>query len=249
MDQGLTNLGGIVGIVLAMLVTGPLNDWGIVWMSQRNRGIYEPEYRLVFMLGMLFGVFGYVGWAVGNDNRMPWIGAVACITYVLWHPSLSVALLTIGTLDHPDPSSLRSALCARLRPSVPTESHIPRGSHLISAPPGAPVWQHAQLQHGRLRRSGSNLPAGHARRQRPAHPLHHELREEHGPLRLDLFRQRHHHLPRCQGLAAHPWGVPGRLLARVRPDVRVREARAVVRECHLSIPTRLAPSARVRCQY
>ena len=78
--QGLTNLGGIVGIVLAMLITGPLNDWGIVWISQRNRGVYEPEYRLVFMLGMLFGVFGYVGWAVGNDHHMPWIGAVACIT-------------------------------------------------------------------------------------------------------------------------------------------------------------------------
>ncbi|KAM5538316.1 hypothetical protein V8D89_007918 [Ganoderma adspersum] len=77
---GLTNLGGIVGIVLAMLVTGPLNDWGVVWMSQRNRGIYEPEYRLIFMLGMLFGVFGYVGWAVGNDHDMPWIGSVACIT-------------------------------------------------------------------------------------------------------------------------------------------------------------------------
>ncbi|KAI1791927.1 MFS general substrate transporter [Ganoderma leucocontextum] len=77
---GLTNLGGIVGIVLAMLVTGPLNDWGIVWMSQRNHGVYEPEYRLIFMLGMLFGVFGYIGWAVGNDHHMPWIGAVACIT-------------------------------------------------------------------------------------------------------------------------------------------------------------------------
>ena len=71
-----------MGIVLAMLVTGPLNDWGVVWISKRNRGIFEPEFRLVFMISMLFGVFGYVGWAVGNDHHMPWIGAVACITYV-----------------------------------------------------------------------------------------------------------------------------------------------------------------------
>ncbi|KAI1791982.1 major facilitator superfamily domain-containing protein [Ganoderma leucocontextum] len=40
-----TNLGGIVGIALAMIVTGPINDRLIVWMSQRNRGVYEPEYR------------------------------------------------------------------------------------------------------------------------------------------------------------------------------------------------------------
>ena len=59
-------MGGLVGIVLAMAVTGPLNDWGIVWISKRNRGIYEPEFRLVFMASMLFGVFGYVGWAAGN---------------------------------------------------------------------------------------------------------------------------------------------------------------------------------------
>ncbi len=65
-----------------MLVTGMLNDWGVVWISRRNQGIYEPEFRLLFMISMLFGVFGYVGWAVGNDNHMPWIGAVACITYV-----------------------------------------------------------------------------------------------------------------------------------------------------------------------
>ena len=67
-----------------MLVTGPLNDYGIVWIARRNRGVFEPEFRLVFMLAMLFGVFGYVGWAVGSARAMPWIGAVACITYV--HP-------------------------------------------------------------------------------------------------------------------------------------------------------------------
>ncbi|KAM5542526.1 hypothetical protein V8D89_003985 [Ganoderma adspersum] len=75
---GLTHLGSLFGVILAMLVTGPLSDRAIVWIAQRNRGVYEPEFRLIFMLTMLFGVFGYVGWAVGSDNHMPWIGAVAC---------------------------------------------------------------------------------------------------------------------------------------------------------------------------
>ncbi|KAI0756085.1 MFS general substrate transporter [Daedaleopsis nitida] len=96
---GLTNLGGIVGIVLALLVTGPLNDWGIVWISKRNRGIYEPEFRLIFMLSMLFGVFGYVGWAVGNDHRMPWIGAVACITMLNFSMVVSGSAAVTYLLD------------------------------------------------------------------------------------------------------------------------------------------------------
>ena len=37
------------------------------------------------MLTMLFGVFGYVGWGVGSSQNMPWIGAVACITFVSFH--------------------------------------------------------------------------------------------------------------------------------------------------------------------
>ena len=77
-----------------MVVSGPLSDWAIVWMSQRNKGVYEPELRLVFMLAMLFGVFGYVGWAVGSDNHMPWIGAVVCFAYVLKHLSSAPSRVT-----------------------------------------------------------------------------------------------------------------------------------------------------------
>ena len=61
--QGLTNLGGIVGTVLAICITGPLTDWGTVWLARRNQGVYEPEFRIVFVGAMLFGVFGYAGWA------------------------------------------------------------------------------------------------------------------------------------------------------------------------------------------
>lgn len=52
-----------MGIILGLVVTGPLLDWGAIWMSKRNKGVYEPEFRLIFMVSMLFGVFGYVGWA------------------------------------------------------------------------------------------------------------------------------------------------------------------------------------------
>lgn len=71
-----------------MLAAGPLSDWWLVWMSERNRGVYEPEFRLVFLFSLLVGTFGYVGWAVGNENHMPWIGAVACLAYV---PALFVS--------------------------------------------------------------------------------------------------------------------------------------------------------------
>jgi len=77
---GLTNLGGLVGIVLGALIVGPLTNRGTVWLSKRNGGVYEPEFRIIFLLGMLFGVFGYAGWAIGTTRNMPWIGAVACIT-------------------------------------------------------------------------------------------------------------------------------------------------------------------------
>ena len=101
-----------------MAVTGPLNDWGVVWMSKRNRGIYEPEFRLVFMISMLFGVFGYVGWAVGNDHRMPWIGAVACITFVSPLPLLASphALASIAHLATLPPGCSTSAWSSRARP-------------------------------------------------------------------------------------------------------------------------------------
>ncbi|KAL4250309.1 MFS transporter superfamily protein [Abortiporus biennis] len=96
---GLTNLGGLVGIVLGMIISGPLIDWGVVFMSRRNRGIYEPEFRLLFMSAMLFGVFGYVGWAVGNSNGMPWIGAVACIMLLNFSMIISGSAAVTYLLD------------------------------------------------------------------------------------------------------------------------------------------------------
>ncbi|TFK70466.1 MFS general substrate transporter [Pluteus cervinus] len=96
---GLTNLGGIVGIVLAFIVTGPLMDYGTVWIAKRNKGIYEPEFRIFFIASMLFGLFGYAGWAVGTTHNMPWIGAVACIAMANFSIILSTSAAVTYLLD------------------------------------------------------------------------------------------------------------------------------------------------------
>ncbi|THH31940.1 hypothetical protein EUX98_g2249 [Antrodiella citrinella] len=96
---GLTNLGGLVGITLGIAITGPLLDSGAVWLSRRNRGIYEPEFRLIFMSAMLVSLFGYIGWAVGNHHKMPWIGAVACITMLNFSMVVSGTTAVVYLLD------------------------------------------------------------------------------------------------------------------------------------------------------
>ncbi|KAG6829769.1 hypothetical protein H0H92_003559 [Tricholoma furcatifolium] len=104
--DGLTNLGGIVGIVIALLVSGPLTDRGTIWLAKRNQGIYEPEFRIVFVSTMLFGVFGYAGWAVGTTHDMPWIGAVACITLANFSIVVSGAAAVTYLLDTHGPDAL-----------------------------------------------------------------------------------------------------------------------------------------------
>ncbi|KAI0319957.1 MFS general substrate transporter, partial [Amylostereum chailletii] len=103
---GLTNLGGLVGIILATGITTFLADRGAVWLAKRNRGVYEPEFRLWFMFSMWFGVFGYAGWAVGTEHNMPWIGAVSCIAMVNFSMVVSGASAVTYLLDTHGPNAL-----------------------------------------------------------------------------------------------------------------------------------------------
>ena len=174
-------------------------------MSRRNRGVYEPEFRLVLLISLLVGAFGYVGWAIGNENHMPWIGAVVCLAYV------------------PTPSSTSS--CHLL-------SRTPHKSSLTSALPL--TYQDDVLQHPSCRRCVVPVPDRSARQQRDLeHPLPRRLRQECAHLRFGLLCQRHRPLRRGQGHPTRLRGLPGCVLAYKHPDVRVWEADPVVRECSL----------------
>lgn len=69
---GMMSLAPFTGSTLGTLLCGPLSDWSILRLAERNRGIYEPEMRLWVMaafapfvpLGMIiFGVGLSKGWS------------------------------------------------------------------------------------------------------------------------------------------------------------------------------------------
>lgn len=43
---GLFSLSAFVGLIIGVIIGGPLNDWFVLWVSRRNKGVFEPEFRL-----------------------------------------------------------------------------------------------------------------------------------------------------------------------------------------------------------
>ncbi|PSK34900.1 hypothetical protein B9Z65_1483 [Elsinoe australis] len=94
-------MGGAVllGVLLGLVIMGPLGDLVVRGLSRRNRGVYEPEFRLVGMgVALLAGGAGWIafgfaleeGWVLsvagvflGLIGMGCAMGAVAAVTYVV----------------------------------------------------------------------------------------------------------------------------------------------------------------------
>lgn len=74
LQAGLIFLSPFIGGVLGTAVAGKVSDLVVRWLSRRNGGIYEPEFRLVMtvpvMLSTVIGLMGY-GWSAANRDH--WI--------------------------------------------------------------------------------------------------------------------------------------------------------------------------------
>jgi len=70
---GLTNLGACVGCVFGMLYGGYFVDWLAIKLSQRNDGIYEPEFRLWAMVApTILNAGGILAYGLGSYTQAPW---------------------------------------------------------------------------------------------------------------------------------------------------------------------------------
>ncbi|KAK3677561.1 hypothetical protein LTR78_002411 [Recurvomyces mirabilis] len=61
--------GAFIGALLGFVLAGVLSDSSVKWMTKRNRGIYEPEFRLLLVIPQLiFGCAGLYGFGITSAN-------------------------------------------------------------------------------------------------------------------------------------------------------------------------------------
>lgn len=100
-QTGYMYTGAFLGAVLGFLLAGLLSDSSAKYLTKRNRGVYEPEFRLVLVLPQLvFGCAGLFGFGVtaADTTRYGWfwpdfffalevmgmvLGAVASALYIV----------------------------------------------------------------------------------------------------------------------------------------------------------------------
>ena len=100
-QTGYMYTGPFVGAVLGFVLSGVLADWSAKIMTRRNKGVFEPEFRIVLVAAQLvFGCAGLYGFGItANDvSRYGWfwpdffyalevmgmvLGAVASALYIV----------------------------------------------------------------------------------------------------------------------------------------------------------------------
>jgi len=87
-ETGLTGLSPFVFCLIGEGISGPLNDWICVKLAKKNKGIYEPEFRLPLMLVVVvLGTVGFYGFGATVDAKTHWSGPV--LTFGLANMSLA----------------------------------------------------------------------------------------------------------------------------------------------------------------
>ncbi|KAJ5273668.1 Major facilitator superfamily domain general substrate transporter [Penicillium angulare] len=77
-EIGLFNIGGFIGTLLAACTAPFLNDWLVVFLSRRNKGVFEPEMRLWFLFPAI--IFNSVGsWVFGIGLAKGWYWVILAV--------------------------------------------------------------------------------------------------------------------------------------------------------------------------
>ena len=68
-QTGYMYTGPFVGAILGFLLSGILADWGAKFMIRRNKGVYEPEFRILLVIPqMVCGCAGLYGFGITAEK-------------------------------------------------------------------------------------------------------------------------------------------------------------------------------------
>ena len=74
----------VIGFITSA-IAGPMSDWSAKWLSRRNKGRYEPEFRLYLVIGIaVFCGLGYYlfGYLISKGAGVVAISVVFGLTLV-----------------------------------------------------------------------------------------------------------------------------------------------------------------------
>jgi MFS family permease len=94
---GLVAISPLIGSIIGAFTSGPIADWVVKFMSRRNGGIYEPEFRLpLIIITLIVGGISFFGFGWSISIADPWIGPV--IFYGLQY--FSVGFMSIAVYGY-----------------------------------------------------------------------------------------------------------------------------------------------------
>ncbi|RAO67552.1 uncharacterized protein BHQ10_003564 [Talaromyces amestolkiae] len=94
---GLVSISPLIGAIVGAFISGPTADKVITYMSRKNGGVYEPEFRLVIIIvPLILGGMSFFGFGISLQNEDPWIGPV--FFYGLQY--FSVGFMTIAVYGY-----------------------------------------------------------------------------------------------------------------------------------------------------
>ncbi|OQV05138.1 hypothetical protein CLAIMM_09924 [Cladophialophora immunda] len=87
---GLISLSPFILTLIGEVISGPLNDAICLYLTKKNKGIYEPEFRLVLIIVVIIlGTVGFFGFGATVHYQTHWLGPV--LTFGFANMSLAFA--------------------------------------------------------------------------------------------------------------------------------------------------------------
>ncbi|KAI3395990.1 hypothetical protein diail_560 [Diaporthe ilicicola] len=78
-QTGLISLSPFILTILGEVISGPVNDWICIYLTKKNKGIYEPEFRLpLILVAVVLGTVGFFGFGATIHYQTHWTGPVLC---------------------------------------------------------------------------------------------------------------------------------------------------------------------------